>query len=158
MKRLARLLTVSLAIPCSVSVAAPADFEAMQQRLEQLEALVGTLRAELDAERAVRQRVEVNTWVRPVIDGKSLKMQSPSGDFSFQMGGRVEADFTYYNQDRRKLGDGTDFAAAASMPRARCIATGTGSSSMNSPTTRPPAPTARASPMPTCATRASRRC
>ena len=34
------------------------------------------------AERTARQRVEANAWVRPVTDGKSLKMQSPSGDFS----------------------------------------------------------------------------
>ena len=86
----------------------PADLAAMQQRLDQLESLVGKLQSELDAERTARQRVEAETWIRPVTDGKSLKMQSPSGDFSFQMGGRIEADFAHYNQDRQQLGDGTD--------------------------------------------------
>lgn len=121
---LRRAITVAICTGLALDTAfaadtPPADLAAMQQRLDQLESLVGKLQSELDTERTARQRVEANTWVRPVTDGKSLKMQSPSGDFSFQMGGRVEADFAHYNQDRQKLGDGTD------MRRARLYAQGT---------------------------------
>lgn len=107
MKHLLALLAASLAMPWGV-VAAPADLGAMQQRLDQLETLVGTLHAE----RAARQRVEANTWVRPVTDGKSLKLQSPNGDFSFQAGGRIDMDYAHYNADQQPLGDGTDFRRA----------------------------------------------
>lgn len=121
---LRRAITVAICTGLALDTAyaadtPPADLAAMQQRLDQLESLVGKLQSELDTERTARQRVEANTWVRPVTDGKSLKMQSPSGDFSFQMGGRIEADFAHYDQDRQKLGDGTD------MRRARLYAQGT---------------------------------
>lgn len=121
---LRRAITVAICAGLALDTAyaadtPPAELAAMQQRLDQLERLVGKLQSELDTERTARQRVEANTWVRPVTDGKSLKMQSPSGDFSFQLGGRIEADFAHYDQDRQKLGDGTD------MRRARLYAQGT---------------------------------
>jgi len=68
------------------------DLDAMQRRLDQLETLVGTLRSELDVERTARQRVESTTLIRPVSDGKSLKLAAPGNDFSFQVGGRLDAD------------------------------------------------------------------
>jgi len=88
------------------------DLDAMQQRLDQLETLVGNLRSELDAERAARQRVESATLIRPVSDGKSLKFASPNNDFSFQVGGRLEADAAAYEADKQALGDGTDLRRA----------------------------------------------
>jgi phosphate-selective porin OprO/OprP len=88
------------------------DLEAMQQRLDQLEKMVGQLQAQLDAERQARQKVESAAVIRPVTDGKSLKFQSPSGDFSFQAGGRIDVDAAHYDQDKQRLGDGTDFRRA----------------------------------------------
>jgi phosphate-selective porin OprO and OprP len=80
----------------------------LEARVAQLEALVGQLQRQLDAERAARQKVESAAMIRPVTDGKSLKFQSPTGDFSFQAGGRVEADFVHHDEDIQPLGDGTD--------------------------------------------------
>lgn len=94
------------------SVAPAPDLPAMQQRLDQLERMVGQLQSQLDAERQARQKVESATVIRPVTDGKSLKFQSPSGDFSFQAGGRIDVDAAHYNQDKQPLGDGTDFRRA----------------------------------------------
>lgn len=99
--------------------ATPSDLDTMQQRLNQLESMVGTLRAELDAERAARQRVEFTTIIRPISDGKSLKFASPGNAFSFQVGGRLEADAATYEEDKQALGDGTD------IRRARLYARGT---------------------------------
>jgi phosphate-selective porin OprO/OprP len=115
---------VALAAGCLLTQAhaaeaPPADLATMQKRLDQLESLVSQLRTELDAERAARQKVESTAVIRPVTDGKSLKLQSPSGDFAFQVGGRVEADFAHYDADRQKLGDGTD------IRRGRLYAQGT---------------------------------
>lgn len=111
--------TLPLAITATLALGAahaadtpPADLESMQRRLEQLETLVGTLRSELDAERSARQKMESATVIRPVSDGKSLKMQSPSGDFSFQVGGRIDVDAAHYKEDKQALGDGTDFRRA----------------------------------------------
>lgn len=97
----------------------PADMAAMQQRLDQLERLVGNLQTQLDTERAARQQVEAAAVIRPVSDGKSLKFQSPNADFAFQMGGRLEADFATYDEDKQSLGDGTD------IRRGRLYAQGT---------------------------------
>jgi phosphate-selective porin OprO/OprP len=99
--------------------AAPADMAASQQRLDQLERLVGNLQTQLDTERAARQQVEAAAVIRPVSDGKSLKFQSPNADFAFQMGGRLEADFATYDEDKQSLGDGTD------IRRGRLYAQGT---------------------------------
>ncbi len=91
---------------------ASANIESMQQRLDQLERLVGQLQSQLDAERQARQKVESAAVIRPVTDGKSLKFQSPSGDFSFQAGGRIDVDTAHYDQDKQDLGNGTDFRRA----------------------------------------------
>lgn len=99
--------------------ATPSNLDTMQQRLNQLESMVGTLRVELDAERAARQRVESTTLIRPVSDGKSLKFASPGNAFSFQVGGRLEADAATYEEDQQDLGDGID------IRRARLYARGT---------------------------------
>lgn len=115
---------VALAVGCLLTQAhatdaPPADLETMRKRLDQLESLVGQLQTQLDAERSARQKVESAAVIRPVSDGKSLKLQSPSGDFAFQVGGRVEADFAHYDADRQPLGDGTD------IRRGRLYAQGT---------------------------------
>ncbi|MBC7160847.1 MAG: hypothetical protein H5U26_01890 [Immundisolibacter sp.] len=114
---LRRAITVAICTGLALDTAyaadtPPADLAAMQRRLDQLESLVGKLQSELDAERTARQRVEADTWIRPVTDGKSLKLQSPSGDFSFQAGGRLDVDYAHYNADKQPLGDGTDFRRA----------------------------------------------
>ena len=113
------LLAAGLLAPAHAADPPPADLAAMQQRLDQLERLVGDLRTQLDAERAARQQVESAAVIRPVSDGKSLKFQSPNADFAFQVGGRVEADFATYDEDRQSLGDGTD------IRRGRLYAQGT---------------------------------
>lgn len=115
---------VALAVGCLLTQAhaaeaPPADLATMQQRLDQLERLVGELQTQLDAERQARQKVESAAVIRPVSDGKSLKFQSPGNDFAFQVGGRVEADVAHYDADRQDLGDGTD------IRRGRLYAQGT---------------------------------
>jgi len=97
----------------------PGGRQTLEQRLNELEQQVGQLKAQLDDERLARQKVESTAVIRPVSDGKSLKFQSPNADFSFQLGGRAEADFSRYFDDRQNLGDGTDFR------RARLYAQGT---------------------------------
>ncbi|HXF08479.1 MAG TPA: OprO/OprP family phosphate-selective porin [Candidatus Acidoferrales bacterium] len=98
--------------PVHAAEAPPADLEALQQRLDQLEQMVGQLRTQLDTERQARQAVESAAVIRPVSDGKSLKFQSPGGDFSFQAGGRLDIDAAAYDEDKQDLGDGTDFRRA----------------------------------------------
>lgn len=98
--------------PAHAAEAPPADLEALQQRLDQLEHLVDNLQNQLDTERQARQKIESTTLIRPVSDGKSLKFQSPSGDFSFQAGGRLDIDAAAYEEDKQDLGDGTDFRRA----------------------------------------------
>ena len=105
--------------PVQAAEPPPADLAAMQQRLDQLERMVGQLQTQLDAERQARQKIESAAVIRPVTDGKSLKFQSPGNDFAFQVGGRVEADFAHYDADRQDLGDGTD------IRRGRLYAQGT---------------------------------
>lgn len=75
----------------------PADLAAMQQRLDQLGSLVGKLRSELDGERSARRKVESTGVIRPVTDGKSLKMQSPRGDFSFRVGAEARTAGARWN-------------------------------------------------------------
>lgn len=72
--------------------APPADLETMQKRLDQFESLVGQLRTQLDADGTARQKVESTAMIRPMTGDKNLKFQSPSGDFSFQAGGRLDSD------------------------------------------------------------------
>ncbi|MGE3298312.1 MAG: hypothetical protein AB7I68_13310 [Porticoccaceae bacterium] len=86
-----RALPIAI-LECGAAQAAdtpPADWVAMQHGPEQLAAQVSALRSERDAERSARQKAEATAVIRPVSDGKSLEMQSPSGDFSFRVG--VEA-------------------------------------------------------------------
>jgi phosphate-selective porin OprO/OprP len=56
--------------------------------------------------------VEAAAVIRPVSDGKSLKFQSPSGDFAFQAGGRLDVDYAAYQRDKQPLGNGTDLRRA----------------------------------------------
>ena len=99
-------------IPAHAAEAQPTDLDALQQRLDQLEQMVDKLQNQLDTERQARQKIESTTVIRPVSDGKSLKFQSPSGDFSFQAGGRLDIDAAAYDEDKQDLGDGTDFRRA----------------------------------------------
>ncbi len=98
--------------PAHAAEAPPADLETLQQLLDQLEHLVDNLQNQLDTERQARQKVESTTMIRPVSDGKSLKFQSPGGDFSFQAGGRLDVEAAAYDEDKQDLGDGTDFRRA----------------------------------------------
>ena len=100
---------VALAVGCLLTQAhatdaPPADLESMRKRLDQLESLVGQLQTQLDAERSARQKVESAAVVRPVSDGKSLKLQSPSGDFAPLLGMRMPWSTKSQMQPPRRRG------------------------------------------------------
>jgi len=151
---------VALAAGCLLTQAhaadaPPANLETMQKRLDQLESLVGQLQTQLDAERTARQKVESAAVIRPVSDGKSLKLQSPSGDFAFQVGGRIDVDAAHYDQDKQPLGDGTDFRRARMYIRGTLARDFDYLFEYELPTTTPRTRAAAASPTRGCATRVS---
>jgi phosphate-selective porin OprO/OprP len=126
--------------------AAAADAE-IEQQLRALSARVNQLESQLAQERAARdqqaqpldQKVRVlerkleiqeeaaaaqaaadlQKGVKVSHNGRSVKFSSSDGAFTFQPGGRVQADYAHYDADKQALGDGT------AIRRARLSAQGT---------------------------------
>ncbi len=87
-----------------------------QKQIEELRKLLfeqqKTVSQRLDkAEHKVKKIARTSTQVR--ISKKGLKIKSKDGNFSFQAGGRIHADYAHYNNDISKMGNG------AALRRAR---------------------------------------
>ncbi|MFA5630735.1 MAG: porin [Porticoccaceae bacterium] len=117
-RSIARKVTLALAIaaalPSAAHAAANSDAEARIQRLEQQ---VQQLLQELEAQKASlgRQQQQIEEKIVPAkgsvvatTNGKGLAFKSTEGDFSFQVGGRLQADAAFYDADKNDFGDGTD--------------------------------------------------
>ena len=111
-------LAIGLAalLPLSAS-AADADTEA---RIQQLEQQVRTLLEKLEAQNTAlsqqlnQQQQQINEKVVPAkgaviatTNGRSLSFKSVDDAYSFQVGGRLQADAAFYDADDNNFGDGT---------------------------------------------------
>lgn len=142
----ATTLLAALASLLGPASAAAADAE-IEQQLRALSARVNQLESQLAQERAARdqqaqpldQKVRVlerkleiqeeaaaaqaaadlQKGVKVSHNGRSVKFSSSDGAFTFQPGGRVQADYAHYDADKQALGDGT------AIRRARLSAQGT---------------------------------
>ncbi len=62
--------------------------------------------AKAEARKASKGSVKVST------KGGHLKFKSQDGDFKFQIGGRIMADYAFYNEDSSELGSGAEIRRA----------------------------------------------
>ncbi len=90
--------------------------EQQQKEIDELRLLVQDQQAKMSqrldkTDRKVKKITKTSSKVS--IDRKGLSIKSKNGDFSFRAGGRIHADFAYYDDDVTSMGSG------ASLRRAR---------------------------------------
>ena len=89
-------------------------YELVLRVAEQEEKQSANVSGSADVNESIRQvvveEVEKSTADQPRIttNGK-FEVESPEGDFSFRVGGRIQVDAATYNEDRLRHNDGTEF-------------------------------------------------
>ncbi len=92
------------------------QLKAQQEQIEALHKLVREQRRETEnKQRRTAKKVKslAATSNKVKIGKKGLRIESRDGDYTFQAGGRIHADYAYYDDDRTSMGNG------ASLRRAR---------------------------------------
>src|SRR5690554_4517527 len=111
-KRTPLALGIAALLPLLASAATPAD----EARIERLEQQVQVLLKKLDAQERQLNRQEQQISEKTVVsrdaviattNGRSLTFKDGDGNFSFQVGGRLQADAAFYDADVNDFGDGT---------------------------------------------------
>lgn len=111
-KPLALALSLAVLAPLSASAADPAAearIEKLEQQVQLLLRKLETQGQQLDSQ---QRRIEEKTVIAKdaviaTTNGRSLTFKDGGGDFSFQVGGRLQADAAFYDADVNDFGDGT---------------------------------------------------
>lgn len=106
-----RALAAALALAPLVAIASNAQAQG-DDRIAELERQLRALQQQLEEHKQEQQKI--NEQVLPAkggvvatTNGRSLTFKSTDGDFSFNVGGRLQADAAFYDENRDAFGDGT---------------------------------------------------
>lgn len=104
-----------LAALAALAWGSPAGAQTIQDLQAENQALAGQLKELAQELQQVQQRLDANekaiaasgaSDVKVSTQG-GIKVETADGDFSAQLGGRVQADAAFYGQDKSRMGDGT---------------------------------------------------
>lgn len=107
-----RALAAALALTPLLAIAGNAHAQS-DDRIAELERQLQALQQQLEEHKQEQQKI--NEQVVPAkggvvatTNGRTLTFKSTDGDFSFNVGGRLQADAGFYDENRNAFGDGTD--------------------------------------------------
>ena len=105
-------------------MATPAFAQTTQEQLDQIlrqletqKQIIGSLSKEVERLRNGQKKQAEKIAASDGSDVKisvkeGLKLKSKDGNFKFQLGGRIMTDYAHYEDDKSRLGDGTEFRRA----------------------------------------------
>ena len=86
--------------------------QALQNKIDRLEQELQSMKGQLQGVVQQQQKQETAAASSPgvkVSTGGGLKIETTDGNFVGQFGGRILTDTAFYNQDKTRLGDGSEF-------------------------------------------------
>jgi len=106
-----RALAAALAVAPLLVLSSGAHAQS-DDRIAELERQLRSLQQQLELHKQEQQKINERVLPAPgavvaTTNGRQLTFQSTEGDFSLQVGGRLQADAAFYDENRDAFGDGT---------------------------------------------------